>query len=57
MAVVEKVGNAYRLELPESIRVHPVFATEKLRLAARRSLLPGQVVNPAPPVTVNDEEE
>lgn len=55
--IVRKVGNAYELELPDSIRVHPVFAPEKLRLAARTEPLPGQVVDPPPPIVVNEEQE
>ena len=29
--IMERVGNAYKLDLPDSIKVHPVFAPEKLR--------------------------
>jgi hypothetical protein len=55
--VVEKVGNAYKLDLPDSIRVHPVFSAEKLRLAAKTEPLPGQVHDSKPPEVVNDETE
>lgn len=34
-----------------------MFAPEKLRLTTRTSPLPGQIVDPAPPVVVNNEEE
>src|ERR1035437_2444543 len=31
--ILEEVGSAFRLQLPSSIKVHPVFAPEKLRKA------------------------
>lgn len=55
--IIEKVGKAYRLQQPDSIRVHPVFAPEKLRRAARREPLSGQIIDPPAPVVVNEEEE
>ena len=55
--IVKKVGHAYELELPDSIRVHPVFSPEKLRLAGRKEPLPGQVVDPPLPIVVNEEQE
>ena len=54
--IVEQVGNAYRLDLLHSIKVHPVFAPEKLRRAAEDPL-PGQIVEPALPINVDGEEE
>ena len=39
-----RVGNAYRLELPESIKVHPVFSPEKL------GRLSGQTADPSHPL-------
>ena len=32
--IIAKEGNAYRLELPPSIKVHPVFSPDKLRRAS-----------------------
>lgn len=52
-----KVGHAYRLDLPDSIRVHLVFSAEKLRLAAHTEPLPGQLQDPKPPEVVDDEPE
>ncbi len=51
------MGYAYRLQLPDSIKVHPVFAPEKLRLAHKTRPLTGQIPDPIPPETVNDEQE
>ena len=29
--ILEQVGHSFRLKLPESIKIHPVFHAEKLR--------------------------
>jgi len=54
--ILEKVGNAFRVQLPDSIKVHPVFAANKLRKAASDPL-PGQKNNPPPPIEVSGEQE
>ena len=54
--VLEKVGNAYRVKLPESIRVHLVFSPDKLRKAST-DLLPGQKNEPLMLIQVNKEDE
>ena len=54
--VTELVGSSYRLELPESMKIHDVFHPSLLRLAAKNPL-PGQHNDPPPPVIVNDKEE
>lgn len=55
--VIEKIGHAYKLALPEQIKVHPVFSPEKLRRAPRTDPLPGQIPDPPPPITVDDQDE
>ena len=51
-------GNAYRLKLPESVRMHPVFNVSQLRPYIDPSeKFPGRTVEPSPPVVVGDEEE
>ena len=45
--ILEKIGHSFKLELPESIKVHPVLHAEKLRKDSGNPL-PGQA-NPEPP--------
>ncbi|KAK7570621.1 hypothetical protein V3481_007378 [Fusarium oxysporum f. sp. vasinfectum] len=47
---------AYRLELPDSMKIHPVFHTNLLRPAANDPL-PGQNLEPPPPVETEGVEE
>lgn len=54
--ILERVGNSYRLELPESMKIHPIFSPDKLRRAAEDPL-PGQVIEPPEPIVVGDENE
>ncbi len=54
--VIERVGSAYRLELPATMRVHDVFHPKLLRLAATDPL-PGQKVEPPGPIMVEGEDE
>ncbi|EED12556.1 retrovirus polyprotein, putative [Talaromyces stipitatus ATCC 10500] len=55
--IIEKVGNSFKLDLPEGLNVHPIFSPDKLRLASRSEPFPGQVIDPSPPVLVNGEQE
>jgi hypothetical protein len=48
--IIEKVGNAYWIDLPESIKVHPIFYPEKLRKVSSSEPLEGQILMPQPPV-------
>jgi hypothetical protein len=54
--VIERVGNIYKLELPESIRVHPVFSSDKLHKTPQDPLL-GQIPDKAPAIEVDGKEE
>ena len=38
--VLKKIGNLYKIKLPDLIRVHPIFLPDKLWKAAN-DLLPG----------------
>ena len=55
--IIEKVGSSYKLDLPGTVRVHPVFHPSKLRKAATSKPLRGQHVDPPPPVKISEEDE
>jgi transposase InsO family protein len=55
--IVEKVGHAFKLDLPDKIRVSPTFNPEKLRRSASTEPLRGQLVDEQPSIQVDGQEE
>jgi hypothetical protein len=53
--ILEQVGHSFRLKLPESMKIHPVFHAEKLRKDAGDPL-PGQANPEPPPLELDDGE-
>ena len=54
--IFKKIGNLYKVKLPNSVKVHPIFSPDKLWKAATDPL-PGQVNLPLLPIQVNGEDE
>ena len=54
--ILEQVGHSFRLKLPDSMKIHPVFHAEKLRKAPENPL-PGQSNPEPPPTQVDDQDE
>ena len=54
--IIEQIGHSFKLQLPDSIKVHPVFHADRLRKDPDNPL-PGQQNADLPPVQVDDQEE
>lgn len=54
--IIEQVGHSYQLDLPPNMQVYDVFSPDKLCLASNDPL-PGQVIEPPNPITINDNQE
>ena len=54
--IIKKVGNLYEVELPASMKIHPIFSLDRLRKAIDDPL-PGQINEPPPAMEVNGEDE
>jgi hypothetical protein len=55
--IIEKVGHAYRLKLPDNLKVHPIFNPSKLRLASKTLPLTGQIEDPPSPEVIEESQE
>ncbi|KGQ00850.1 hypothetical protein PAAG_12477 [Paracoccidioides lutzii Pb01] len=54
--ILEKVGNAYKLDLPITMKIHSIFSPDKLRKDSRDPL-PGQTIRPPDPIEIDGENE
>ena len=55
--ITERIGTqAYRLALPKSMKIHPVFHTILLE-RYKPSIIPGQTQEPPPPIIIDDTHE
>ena len=54
--IIEQIGHSFKLQLPNSMKVHPMFYAEKLRRAPEDPL-PGQRNLEPPPLQVNDHDK
>ena len=54
--VLERVSNSFQVDIPDSIRVYPIFSPDKLRKDLMNPI-PGQYVDEAEPIMINGEKE
>jgi hypothetical protein len=53
--ILEQIGHSFKLKLPETCKVHPVFHAEKLRKDPANPL-PGQANTEPPPIALQDSD-
>jgi hypothetical protein len=54
--ITRKIGNSYKVKLPNTIKIYNVFSPDRLQKAAK-DLLPGQVNKPPPLIVITIKEE
>jgi len=56
--ILEKVGSrAYKLDLPATVKIHPVFCISLLELTASTEPIPGHHQPPPPPIIIQEHQE
>ncbi|KAI9036655.1 integrase [Aspergillus affinis] len=55
--IIEQIGYAFKLRLPPTLQVYPVFVPEKLRKVTDLAPMPGQIRDPEPPIEIQGESE
>ena len=54
--IIGRVGSSFKLDLPATMKIHPVFPPDKLR-KAHDDPLPGQILEAPPPINITGDSE